>query len=69
MARDIVDADAPHFYWCYTHQTVEPLSWTPHPDHLRVGPMTAAAADGWAAGCSPWRGEVLPLEADEAAAA
>lgn len=50
-------------YFCFTHQAVEPLSWLPHPDHLRVGPMTLAEAERWRdQPTTPWAAPVLPLE-------
>ena len=53
------DPDEPS-YWCYTHQQVEPITWAPHPDHLRVGPMRRADAEGWRTDATPWASEVLP---------
>lgn len=56
------DASDARAYWCYTHQQVEPVSWLPHPDHKRVGPMTRADAHSWREGATPWAAEVLPLD-------
>ena len=54
----------PKAYWCFTHQRVEPVDWAPHPDHLRIGPMTLVEAQAWPGACPPWRGPVLPLADD-----
>lgn len=54
------DADEA-MYWCYRHQQVEPITWDPHPDHLRIGPMRRADAEAWRHDASPWAAEVLPL--------
>jgi hypothetical protein len=51
-------------YWCFSHQAVEPADWAPHPDHLRVGPMSVTAAREWPDACPAWRGPVLELDSD-----